>query len=1055
MSTSAKFAARSPKWILPTCPKVLPFKSHCPNLPWLSCAKPLNQFSQLPIRRWKRRRNELGKLMDARRLRLRLGCLLALCALVALHLATADDSKWMSRVWQLDEGLPGSSVTGVAQTPDGYLWVSTEGGLARFDGVRFQNLPVPIPSGRKRPIIRAMLLEPKGGIWLALEGGLVISLDGPATRIFTKADGLTGIRCENLALDGKNCLWTSHSDGTVCRIAEGVVTRFAESNGPPGKGPCFLTADNKGQIWFARADNIGIIRDAHFQIVLKQSGGNIRLGRCADGGIWACAGLELLHCEESGAVSKCGVLPVKRPGVESTVILEDSAKAIWIGTSVDGLFRHAGSNFERVATSNEMVLSLNEDRDGSIWAGTGGGGLDRLRPALVELQTSESGLPTTTVRSICEDTSGALWAVGENGRLARQVEGKWTSLTGADGWPDARATAVVSDRQGGVWVGTSDRGLLHSSLGSVSAVERKSGLASNVVRGLLVDHTGDLWIALEFPSCLQRLHNNEFKTFTLGTKGAPRTLAEDTAGTLWCGTQDGFLFHLDGDGVKNETAHAVDPQKPIRCLLARPDGSLWIGYAGAGLGIWRDGKFQQISEEQGLYDDYICSMAADDAGGFWCATDHGLVRAPVSEIEAVAAGRLGKIHSIHLGRDEGLQNLQGAFGYTPSMEKSRDGSLWFPMRSGLAVVHPLRFSTMQTPPSVLIEQITVDGRPAATGADGRWILPAGHQRLDFAFTAPALLAADDLVFRYQLGRWDQGWNESGAQRSATYSRLPAGNYTFTVAAGNRAGAWSPRETSASLTVLPFLWERWPVRVAALALFTLGVVLAARYISARRWARKVARLEEESALQRERSRIAQDLHDDIGASLTHIAMLSELAQKDFEQPEAAKGHIDQIFRSAQTVARSLDEIVWTVNPSNDTLDVFISHLCTYAPDFLRSANVRCRLDVPLDIPVIPLPSRVAHHLYLAVKEALHNIVKHAGAKEVWLRLQLNSDPTVVTITIEDDGRGFVCDTSRPADADGLDNLQKRLESIGGRCEQHSEPGRGATTTFVAPLPSSDN
>lgn len=209
-----------------------------------------------------------------------------------------------------------------------------------------------------------------------------------------------------------------------------------------------------------------------------------------------------------------------------------------------------------------------------------------------------------------------------------------------------------------------------------------------------------------------------------------------------------------------------------------------------------------------------------------------------------------------------------------------------------------------------------------------------------------------------------------------------------------------------------------------------------------------RVERRREIEQERDRIAQDLHDDIGASLTQIALLSELAQKNFDKPLKAKGHLDQIFDTAGAVVRSLDEIVWTVNPKNDMLDLFIAYLCTYMPDYLRAAGIRCRLDLPMDVPAMPLPAEVVHHLYLIVKETLHNVVKHAGATEVWLRLRLEAG--TITLTIEDNGRGFQTENTPAPDANGLGNLNRRAGEIGGRCEQRSEPGKGTTVTFIVPL-----
>jgi len=205
---------------------------------------------------------------------------------------------------------------------------------------------------------------------------------------------------------------------------------------------------------------------------------------------------------------------------------------------------------------------------------------------------------------------------------------------------------------------------------------------------------------------------------------------------------------------------------------------------------------------------------------------------------------------------------------------------------------------------------------------------------------------------------------------------------------------------------------------------------------------------QQAVERERMRIARDIHDEIGANLTQIALLSELAQSNSARPEQAKGHIDEVFRTAQSLTRSLDEIVWAVNPAGDTVEQFAAHLCTFAPRFLQAAGVSCRLDVPDDLPAIPLPAGVRHHLHLGVKESLHNIAKHAQATEVWLRLQLA--PGTITLVLEDNGRGFQPASDANPGANGLGNLRQRMKEIGGSFEQQSQSGRGTISTLIAPL-----
>jgi signal transduction histidine kinase/ligand-binding sensor domain-containing protein len=975
--------------------------------------------------------------------------LTALCGLASQISAATNDSGWSARVWRLDDGLPDNRVTGIVQTPDNYLWLATHSGLARFDGVRFQNIPLPIPSRRARPLIRIMLLGREKRLWLALEGGLVVSLSRASTNLFTTTNGLSLEKPVAIAQDLRGDVWIGYADGSVSRIADGRVTRFAGGDDPASTGPCSVTSDTDGQVWFGRVGHIGVVHEGTFQPVSTLSERVIQLGQARGGGVWACAGSRLIRYNQNGTSMACGMLPTDRPGVEPTVVFEDQTGAVWVGTSADGLFHYDGTNFAQVGTSHEEILSLGNDDEGNVWVGTGGGGLNRLRTRAVELQAKESGLPSEAVRSLCEDKNGVMWAVAENGELARCIANKWSKVAGENKWSGAHATCVTSDGSGGVWIGTYRNGLQRWSDGRCASLGRENGLGGEIVRGLLLDHAGDLWIAVEAPACLQKLHENKFQTFTQPNMSRViRALAEDAKGTIWCGTTDGLLLRTEGDKLKYDTPQISSPPPPIRCLNATPDGSLWIGYAGAGLGVWRNGKFTQVSEKQGLYDSYICSIATDESGGFWCASDHGIFRVSLRELEAVAEGHVERVHSVTFGRDEGLNSLQASYGYAPGAARSRDGRLWFPMRTGLAVVNPDRTPEDRAAPGVLIERVAVDGRPVGTDARGRFVFPFANRRLDVDFTAPTFIAPENVRFRYRIEGLDEDWIESGARRNATYLRVPAGEYAFHVTACNSAGIWNEQGATIALAVPPFLWDRWPVRAVCLALFTLGVIASVRYVSFRRLRFKLLRLEQETSLQRERARIAQDLHDDIGASLTHIALLSELAQKDFEKPLQAKKHIDDIFRSARTVVRSLDQIVWTVNPKNDTLELFVAFLCTYAPDYLRSAKIRCRLDVPMDVPPIPLRPEVGHHLFLAVKETLHNVVKHAGATEVWLRLLLTGE--TITVVVEDNGRGFEIDGKVSADADGLGNLSRRLTEIGGRCEYRSEHGKGTTTTFTAPL-----
>jgi ligand-binding sensor domain-containing protein/signal transduction histidine kinase len=975
-----------------------------------------------------------------------LGALACVALFGIIPLAAASNiSPWFARTWLTEHGLPDNNVTGVAQSAEGYLWISTHNGLARFDGARFDKISLPKVSGRSDLLIRTLLLTDNNSLWLAAESGVVMQLTPNATNVFTTADGLSNFRPMVLARENNGTVWVGYSDGSACEIAQGKVRRIF---GLPGTGQCWLTADTTGQIWFAKAGRVGLWRTNQFVTLLTLPETDVRLHAVRDGGIWIAAGLRLLKFQEGGSLVPVGQITPDRAGVKPSILFEDKPGALWVGTSDGGLFRFDGTNALPVDTSHTDILSIEEDREGSLWVGTGGGGLNRLRPRVLELQGVESGLPGESIRSVCQDITGNVWVTAQNGGLVQSRNGTWKIISKSKIGLRARATCVASDGQGGVWVGTSHAGLAHWQDGKFTFLQQRDGLASQIAHALLLDRRGDLWIGLESTNCLQRLSQGRFTTFTQppGSRTI-RALAEDAAGKIWAGTSDGFLFRMNGDKLVDETPHTVSPLFPIRCLFAPTDGGLWIGYAGGGIGWLRDGKFGRVSQSQGLYDDGICEIMADTTGSLWLGSDHRIFQVNTRELQQAADGKT-MVRSIVYGRDEALPNLQASYGFTPGALRSRDGRIWLPMRTGLAVVHPNRVRANRIPPLVQIEQMTVDGHAENLALGAGLRLPPQQRKVEFKIAVLSFIAPENVRWKYRLDGVDDDWTDGGSQRMAVYPQLAAGHYRFHVITANSAGVWNEQGATLAFTVTPFYWQTWWFRVAVLLAFTFGVAAVVRYVSFRRLRTRLARLEQETALQRDRARIAQDLHDDLGASLTHIALLSELAQNDFEQPPQARRHIDDIFRTARAVTRSLDEIVWSVSPKNDALDRFVAHLATYAPDFLRAAGVRARLDLPADLPALDLPSEVRHHLYLTVKESLHNIVKHAGATEVWLRLGLTS--TTLTLIIEDDGRGCELESATTPDADGLANFRQRMNEIDGRCELSRRPGGGTVLTFTVPL-----
>ena len=973
------------------------------------------------------------------------------------------NSSWFARVWQSDDGLPENHVTGLAQTPEGYLWVATHSGLARFDGVQFRNFPLAGDQGMRQRMIRASLLDRQHRLWLALEGAVTIALSPTATNVFTAAEGLQYGRPLVLTQDGDGAVWIGYAHGVVFRIANGLVTRFDTKDGLPGNAGCWLATDRKGKLWFASGGVIGQFQEGRFVTVLALDASDVRISAARAGGLWIGAGARLLRFAEGPEPTPVGTLAPPGDALTVSGVLEDRTGAVWIGTQASGLYRYDGTHLEKVETSHLEILSMMEDREGNFWVGTGGGGLNRLRPRVLELQGEESGLPFRVVRSICEDAAGRLWATLNNGALVWREHGQWQIVSTNQGWTGALATCVTAGPRGEVRIGTDRRGLYRYQDKTFSVLNRIDGLAGDSVRSMFTDKDGGLWLGLEFTNCVQHLRNGQWRNYALPSVSQPvRTMTRDAAGNLWLGTGDGLLLRVDGELLVDETPRTLPVPHAVQCLYATPDGSVWIGYAGVGVGRLKAGRFARIGREYGLHDEFVSNLMADDQGWLWFASNRGIFKVRLAELDNVAEGRAVLVHSIVYGRDEALPNLQSNYGYGPGALHSRDGRLWFPMLTGLAVVRPERIPAERTPPPVLIERVVMDGQELALpageeepsrralrrGSAATLRLPPGHRKLDFEFTALGFIAPENIRFRHRLEGLDEAWVESGTKRTVGYSRLPAGEYRFRVAACNNVGVWNEQDVALAFAVVPFYWQTWWFRLGVgglgLAAFGWGI----RWFEKRKTRRRMEVLERQHAVERERMRIARDLHDEMGANLTQIALLSELTQSDFAKPDQAKAHIDEVFRTAQSLTRSLDGIVWAVNPANDTLEQFVAHLCTFAPGFLQSAGVRCRLDVPDELPALPLPAAVRHHLHMSVKELLHNIAKHAQATEVWLRLKLTRD--TLTLILEDNGRGFHLTTEAVPGADGLANLRHRMREIGGALEQRSQAACGTVTTLMAPL-----
>ena len=435
-----------------------------------------------------------------------------------------------------------------------------------------------------------------------------------------------------------------------------------------------------------------------------------------------------------------------------------------------------------------------------------------------------------------------------------------------------------------------------------------------------------------------------------------------------------------------------------------------------------------------------CVVADPESKGGSEAT----VRVAKADLGDVSKQRRTAAEWLCFDRMDGMLSRECTGGFQPAGWRGRDGALHFPTVNGVATIRPEEIELNKIPPSVVIEQANAYGRAPRRGGAALHAGP-GRSRLEFRFTALSFAAPEKVRFRTQLEGLEDEWHDAGILRTVAYEAVPPGSYRFRVIAANSDGVWNETGAALAVTVAPHYWETPWFQIFATGFATVIAVTIGATISRARMRGRMLRLEAQTSREMERARIAQDLHDDLGASLTEISMLAHLAGEELVR-ERGRDALPEIASKAHRLVGALDEIVWAANPRHDNLASLAEYLTAFAAEFLDAAGIALRLDIPRELPALSLGTEQRHGLFLAVREALNNAVKHSGASEVWLRL--NAESGGVTATVEDNGRGISTDTGEFSE--GLRNLRSRMTGIGGACRIESGAS-GTRVIFTLPLP----
>jgi len=826
-------------------------------------------------------------------------------------------TQYSHRAWKpepVEGALPQHSVFSIRQTHDGYLWLATQEGLARFDGVRFKVFNAQNTGQLRHNDVWTLLEDLDGALWIGTRGGGLTRLKDGVFVNFGREQGLSDDTIQALWQTADGSLWIGTRGGGLNRYKEGVVTVFTAKDGLSSNIIYALYGDRDGNLWIGTdGGGVSLLRDGAFTTLTTKQGLSdntvYAFLQDRDGTVWIGTSAGLNRWRD-GRITVFG----KHDGLSNDNIrslYQDRDGNLWIGTDGGGLNRYARGRFTALTTrdglSNDNVGAIYEDREGSLWIGTDAGGLNRLKDNKFVSYGTPEGLVDNNARTVIEDHDGALW-IGTWEGLARYHEGRFTSYTTRDGLSNNVVLSLAVGRDGAVWAGTLAGGLNRLQGGRFTHYGKAQGLSRGWVLALLEDRNGTLWAGTRSGG-LNRLDNGRFRSFTtadgLGANDV-RYLLEARDGGLWIATLGGGLNRYKDGAFTALTRRDGLSSDLVLSVHEEADGTLWIGTFGGGLNRLKDGKVTAYTTRDGLLDDSVYQIL-DDGRHLWLSSNHGVARIGKQELDDFAAGRSGRLQPATFGISDGMRSAECNGAHQPAGWKTRDGRLWFPTIQGITSVHPGRMPMNALPPPVVIEELRVNGRgvPLGEGIE----LPPGRSRMDFQFTALSLLAPEKVQFRYRLEGYDDDWVQGGSGRSASYTNLPPGRYTFRVAASNNDGVWNEQGAALTFEQTPYFYQRrafYAVYALALAL----AVAAGMRLQRRRVRQLQARERELLQLMYERQ-VAEDALKTANRTLEQRVV--ELARAQAEREGVAyAGTAPKARRRRGDTTQEMDQLVGDFN-----------------------------------------------------------------------------------------------------------------------------------------------
>jgi len=986
------------------------------------------------------------------------------------------------QVWNTESGLPQDSVHAILQTADGFLWLGTEGGLARFDGYQFRVFDRENTPSLAGNDIRCLLEDHSGALWVGTASGLTRLKNGRA-RTFGAGDGIPGGPVRSMVESGDGRLWVLTAGGLAAASVEHTdamkigFRKLSQRDGMLSDNVLSLMADGADGVWVgtsrgldhvvgsrvepgppvtvaktinamagvaghpgailvALADGVVQVEDGTATLLAGREAlpmGGVQTLLSTHEGIWLAgrSSVTLLGLTGTRTFVAAAVLP----GTQVLTMAEDRLGAVWVGTN-GGLARFWNGQMQRVEGKGDSaaVLSIFEDHDGDLWVGTETAGVSVLRPRTFEIL---QGTEMQAATSVMQAADKSLW-VGTNGEGLIHLPGKQT-YTVKDGL--ASDTVLATGTRGpsrDVWAGTPDGlSLLHD--GHWRTLTSADGLPDDLVRSVLVTRDGTAWVGSRHG--VTRWKDDVAAKLTVA-QGLGSDLVgpmfEDAAGDVWIGTSHG-LSRLHAGSVKNYAVAAGLPGDTITALEARKGGGLWVGTHGQGLARWDGTNFFSYGTATAIPRE-IYALLEDGYGSLWMLSDRGIFRASITGLDRFRADPNADIAVAAFGTADGLPPVETATTGYPAAWRLDDGRLAFATRRGVVLVEPSHLSRSDRPLLVALEDITVDDR--SVSAEEMASLSPGSLHFSFSFAGIHLVAPQRVQYRYMLEGLDHAWVEAGARRVAYYTSIPHGHYRFLVSARNAGEAWGPA-TELPFVLRPHFYQTIWFRVVLL-LLGAGIAVVIYRVRVRALRGRF------DAVAAERNRLAREIHDTLAQSFVAVSMRLEVMAQMLRTPDGVEPCREQLNQTRTLVRNGLDEArrsIWDLRSEGPEAQTLPARLARLVRETTSEGTVTHLENTGV---YRVLRKSMEDELYRIAQEAVTNANRHARASTISLRLSYSLDR--LSLEIVDDGVGFDI-AAAPAPEGGhfgLSGIRERARILGAEVMLESIPGKGTSVRVNVPI-----